>query len=93
MYLNEAGSLADFINEERTCFQATVLDFGERAWVIVRDTRADRFLEPIVNVGDYLIRVDQGSLQIDAEYRALLEAWMRTPSGEAASSLLQSAKF
>jgi hypothetical protein len=87
MYIDDAWSLADYINDNNTRFHAVVLDFAERGWVIVTDRQAenssDAYQEPIVDPRDYLRRADHGLLQIDGEYRCLLETWLLSPSMDA----------
>jgi hypothetical protein len=65
---------------------------GDQGWVIVADKApgsgsADKapgaggprntFLEPIADPDDYLRRANEGTLEVDEEYRALLQEWLR----------------
>jgi hypothetical protein len=79
MDLDLALSLADFLNERSTRFQAKILAFGSHAWVIVADAHPgetrQRYLEPIADPGSYLRRAAEGVLSLHPEYHALLEEW------------------
>ncbi|MES2465188.1 MAG: hypothetical protein V4671_31870, partial [Armatimonadota bacterium] len=65
MEKDDAYNLASFINERGSRFSAGVLSFGDRGWVVVKDTETERPLEPIADPEDYLYRASTGALQID----------------------------
>jgi hypothetical protein len=79
MYLDTALCLADHINDNSTRFTATVLLFEQQAWVILRDNRighSQDYVEPIVNVADYLQRAERRSPRLEDQFRVLLLLWL-----------------
>ncbi|MES2695010.1 MAG: hypothetical protein V4773_16175 [Verrucomicrobiota bacterium] len=81
MLLDTATSLADFLNHNSPRFLATVLDFGNKGWVIVGEKLPDGsrrlFRETISDPADYVRRARAGITGIDTEYDALIEEWLR----------------
>jgi hypothetical protein len=73
---DDAHDLASFINERGSRFSAGVLQFGDRGWVVVKDTHTQRHLEPIADPEDYLHRANAGVLQIDDACRDLINEWV-----------------
>lgn len=75
-----AASLARFINTQSAQFSASVLDFTDRTWVLLRDSKAARTApceEPILDVRDYLQRLERRAAPT-TELHALLELWLAT---------------
>lgn len=73
-----AASLVRFINQQSTRFSAWSLDFADRTWAILRDSRAARTgpcEEPILNVPDYIEHLSRRSPH-STELCALLEFWL-----------------
>ncbi|MES2462676.1 MAG: hypothetical protein V4671_19005 [Armatimonadota bacterium] len=77
MEKDTAHDLASFINERGSRFSAGVLLFGDRGWVVVKDTQTERHLEPIADPQDYLRRANTGALKIDDACRDLIHEWVR----------------
>jgi hypothetical protein len=76
MELENARSLAAFINMQSSRFSANVLAFGSQGWVIVADKLSNTFLEPIADAPDYVRRAQLGVLRIDADYCDLVRDWV-----------------
>jgi hypothetical protein len=93
MDIETGCSLAIFINGNSTRFSAKVLDFGQKAWVIIRDNEADhsqQYAEPIADVVDYLARGEGKVPPMDAEYRSLLLSWVPPLPDEARGATAES---
>jgi hypothetical protein len=92
MTINTGSSLATFINDNSKRFSASVLDFDQRAWVIIRDNKSGHtqdYIEPILDVADYLMRAERRSRRLDTEFQNLLLAWLaeqEQPSDSATGS-------
>ena len=79
MNINTGSSLATYINDNSKRFSANVLDFAQQAWVIIRDNKTGHtqdYIEPILDVADYLERAERRSRRLDAEFRNLLLGWL-----------------
>ncbi len=82
MDIETGCALALYINDNSTRFSAKVLDFGQKAWVIIRDNdvvHREQYAEPIADVSDYLARAENQNPPLDGEYRNLLRAWIASP--------------
>ncbi len=79
MEFERAVSLADHINDHSRRFRARVLDFSDQGLVIVSEKLEDGthrvHSETIADPREHLRRVQEGNLQVDEEYRGLLEKW------------------
>jgi hypothetical protein len=80
MLLEAAISLADFLNQNSQRFIATVLDFGNKGWVIIGevlpDGRKRLFQETIADPTAYLKRVENGLAGTDSEYHQIIARWL-----------------
>lgn len=80
MDLERAHSLAEYFNSSSTRFQARVLNFDSKGWVLLADTHAsgERTTNPeaISDPEEYLRRADLGTLKLDDECRRLLREWV-----------------
>ena len=79
MHLDMARRLAAYINDNSDRLTATVLEFAHQGWVIIRDNKVSHtqvYVEPIVDVADYLVRAERRSPRLDDEYHNLLMNWL-----------------
>lgn len=85
MDTNTGRSLSAYINTNSTRFSSTVLDYARQSWVIIRDNKAgytQTYVEPIVDVPDYLRRAARKTPRLDEEYQNLLLTWLALQAAE-----------
>ena len=86
MLLKTAYSLSDFLNQNSSRFLATVLEFGDKGWVIVGEQMPGGtrhlYSETIADPAEYLRRARAGIVAVDPEYHNLIADWLSLQGAE-----------